>query len=143
MARVPYAGAFRWSGVPLHPYKEEGSHFRDVTRQLLFGDGAGELRYFELDAGGWTSLERHQHRHDVMVLRGQGRALVGGTLHDLEPFDLVRVPPLTWHQFRAPDDASFGFLCLVDRDRDRPVRPDPAQLAALRNDPELAEFIRV
>jgi len=126
--------AARWQGVDVHAYKEEGSApFRDVTRQVLFDDvlvGA-QLRYFEVAPGGWTTLERHEHVHNVVVLRGRGRCLVGDTVHELGVHDLVDVPPLTWHQFRAADDESLGFLCLVRQDRDRPQLPGPDVAAAL------------
>jgi len=143
--RVPYAGGFRWQGVEVHPYKAEATHFRGVTRQLLFAEGAGasELRYFEVAPGGYTTLERHEHAHQVMVLRGRGKALLGNDIVGLEAFDLVGVPPLAWHQFRADAGEALGFLCLVGRDRDRPQRPDEPQLAALRLEPEISAFIRV
>ena len=141
-SHVRHAGQFRWEGVERRPYKDGGTHFRDVTRQLLFGGGAAELRYFEVGPGGWTTLERHEHAHQVMVLRGAGRALTGDGVVPLARFDLVRIPPLTWHQFRAAEDEPLGFLCLVDRERDRPQRPGPADLEALRADPEVAAFIR-
>lgn len=143
---VRYAGGFRWDGVPVQAYKPEGSHFRDVSRQLLFGadtGGASELRYFEVAPGGYTTLERHRHVHQVVVVRGSGRALTGGGVVDVAPFDLVSVPPGTWHQFRADDAEPLGFLCLVDRDRDRPERPSPGDLATLRRNPQIAAFIRV
>lgn len=137
---------FRWEDVALEAYKPEGAHFRDVTRQVLFGADAGlaaELRYFEIAPGGHTTLERHAHVHAVLVLRGAGRVLVGDALFDVAPYDRVRVPPRTWHQLRSADDTPLGFLCLVDAERDRPERPGPAELAALRSDPERAAFIRV
>ena len=62
---------------------------------------AGELRYFEIAPGGYSTLERHEHVHAVMILRGQGRCLVGGEVRSVAPLDLVSVPPMTWHQFRA------------------------------------------
>jgi S-methyl-1-thioxylulose 5-phosphate methylthiotransferase len=142
---VPETDSFRWEGVSLLAYKEAGGHFRDVTRQLLFdGQGIGaELRYFEVSAGGWSTLERHEHVHAVMIIRGRGRAVVGERIVDLAPHDLVRVPPRTWHQFRAAQDAPLGFLCLVACGRDRPERPDDAALAELRRDGAIADFIRV
>ncbi len=136
---------FRWDGIPVLAYQPDGTHFRDVTRQVLF-DGAGlgcELRYFEIEPGGWSSLERHQHVHAVLVLRGEGQALVGRQVIDLAQYDLVQVPPGTWHQFRATRGVPFGFLCLVDCGRDRPVRPDQAALAELRADPLIADFVRL
>ena len=136
--------AGRWSGVePLH-YKQEGSApFRDVSRQVLFGDAhmSAQLRYFEVQADGYTTLERHQHTHAVLVLRGHGTALVGDTILSLAEHDLVTVPPLTWHQFRAPADQPLGFLCMVNTERDRPQLPTPEELDALRADPQLAAFL--
>lgn len=134
----------RWEGVELLRYKDEGSApFRDVTRQLLFADAAGgaEWRYFEVAPGGWTTLERHEHTHAVMVLRGRGRCLVGERVHEIDELDLVEVPPMTWHQFRAAQDSPLGFLCLVSRERDRPQLPDDAALARLREHPAVAAFL--
>jgi mannose-6-phosphate isomerase-like protein (cupin superfamily) len=142
---VRHLGGFRWEGIPVEAYKGEGEPFRDVTRQRLLGagtPGASELRYFEVGPGGWTTLERHAHVHQVVVLRGSGRALVGDRVVDLARFDLLCVPPRTWHQLRAPADEPLGFLCLVDRERDRPELPAADELARLRQTPELAEFIR-
>jgi quercetin dioxygenase-like cupin family protein len=135
---------FRWDSIAVKPYKPGGTHFAGITRQLLFdgGDGLGcQLRYFEIEAGGYSSLERHRHAHAIMVIRGPGRALVGNQVVDLAINDLVRVPPLTWHQFRA-DGAPLGFLCMVDCARDVPERPDAQALAALKADPAIAAFIR-
>ena len=110
---------FRWEGVETRAYKDEASApFKSVTRQVL-ASGArprGELRYFEVAPGGYTTLERHAHVHAVMILRGAGRALVGDEVFEVEPLDLVTMPAWTWHQFRAAADAPLGFLCMVDAD---------------------------
>ena len=136
---------FGWQGVERLDYKPAGRHFRDISRQVLF-DGphglASQLRYFEISPDGHSTLERHRHPHAVMVLRGRGQALVGAEIFDLAPFDLVEVPPVTWHQFRAAQDEPLGFLCLVDCERDRPERPDDDALTEMRRDPALARFIR-
>jgi len=127
-------GAFRWEGVEVREYKQEGSApFKDVTRQVLF-EGAGlpaQLRYFEVAPGGWTTLERHEHVHAVMVIRGSGKALVGDRAYDIREHDLVSVPPMTWHQFHAGAEQPLGFLCLVSADRDRPQLPGPQEIDAL------------
>lgn len=137
---------YRWDDVPLKEYKPEGTHFRDITRQTLFGEPealASQLRYFEVAPGGHSTFERHAHVHAVLILRGRGRVLVGDAIHDLEPFDLVHVPPHTWHQFHAAADAPLGFLCLVACDRDRPVRPSPEEAARLKALPGVGDFIRL
>jgi quercetin dioxygenase-like cupin family protein len=136
---------FRWEGIAVSPYKKSGTRFSGITRQLVFEGGNGlacELRYFEIEPGGYSSLERHRHAHAIMVIRGTGGALVGDLVVQLATHDLVRVPPLTWHQFRANDGVPLGFLCMVDCERDVPEQPDEADLAALRGNPDIAAFIR-
>ncbi len=39
------------------------------------------------------------------------------------PGDLVTIPAWTWHQFRATAGEPCGFLCMVNRERDRPQVP--------------------
>jgi quercetin dioxygenase-like cupin family protein len=139
-----HAAPSGWDGVDVLAYKHDGAApFRDVTRQVLFDDPAlaCQLRYFEVAPGGHTTLERHEHAHAVVVQRGRGRCLVGDRVFDLAPLDLVHVPALTWHQFRAAPDAPLGFLCMVNAVRDRPQLPDADELARLRDDPDIAAFI--
>ena len=127
-------GNFASEGVDALRYKQDGeAPFRDVTRQVLFeGEGIGaQWRYFEVAPGGYTTLERHEHVHNVMVIRGAGRCLVGDAVLELAVHDLVRVPPMTWHQFHADAHAPLGFLCLVPVERDRPQLPTDAERAAL------------
>lgn len=134
-----------WEGVERLAYKPSGSApFKDITRQVLFDDEAlaCELRYFEIAPGGHSTLERHEHAHGVLILAGRGACLVGRAVHPLGPHDLVRIPPWTWHQLRADPDAPLGFLCMVNRERDRPVLPAERDLAELRTDPAVADFIR-
>jgi mannose-6-phosphate isomerase-like protein (cupin superfamily) len=144
---IPQAEPFRWEGVPVLAYKEEGgTHFKSITRQVLFDGTGGEgaqLRYFEIAPGGHSTLERHEHVHSVMVVRGRGQALVGTEIHRLGTNDLVRVPPLTWHQFRATESEPLGFLCLVSSERDKPQQPSASDLAALKADSRVASFLRI
>ena len=143
-AHRAHRGGFRWDGVDLHAYKDEGSApFKDITRQTLFKrpEMAGELRYFEVAPGGHSTLERHQHIHAVMIIRGRGRCLVGGEVREIDAFDLVSIDPMQWHQFRAAPDEPLGFLCMVDIERDKPQLPGADDLAELRANPEVAEFL--
>jgi quercetin dioxygenase-like cupin family protein len=117
---------FRWDSVELKQYKRADATFRGVTRQTLLGEQPGEepfdfiTRYFEVEPGGYSTLERHQHPHAVVVLRGQGRVILGEREYEIAPFDCVYVSPGVSHQFRATGDEALGFLCIVDRERDRP-----------------------
>jgi mannose-6-phosphate isomerase-like protein (cupin superfamily) len=145
--RVPHRSAhadYRWDGVGLLPYKEDDrALFKSITRQVLFCDPElqAELRYFEVAAGGFSTLERHQHMHAVLILRGRGHCLIGHEVKSLETRDLITVPPLTWHQFRASKGEPLGFLCMVNALRDKPQLPGAADLARLAADPAVAEFL--
>ena len=137
-AKVPlirsHTGAFTWPGVDVLRYKDEGSApFKDVTRQVLFGDAdfPAQLRYFEVAPGGWTTLERHEHVHAVMVIRGKGRCIIGDQAYELDTHDLVSFPPLTWHQFHATPGEPLGFLCMVATERDRPQLPSQEDMVKL------------
>jgi gentisate 1,2-dioxygenase len=142
---VPQGEPFRWEGLDLLDYKEEDGTFRSVSRQTLTDAEHGQatsLRYFEVGAGGHTTLEKHEHTHVVIPIRGSGSALIGSTVVQLALHDLVFVPSWGWHQFRAADDQPLGFLCAVTSDRDRPVRPTAPEIAELSSDAAVAAFIR-
>jgi quercetin dioxygenase-like cupin family protein len=145
MPTVKNTGLFKWDRLDVLKYKEKGNHFKDITRQLLY-PGRPELpvqfRYFEIAPGGHSTLERHEHVHMVMVIRGSGEALVGNEIHKLESFDLVEIPPKAWHQFRATANETFGFLCLVRTERDKPELPSGQDLVELKKYSAVAEFIR-
>jgi len=135
---------YGWDEVERRPYKEdERALFKSVSRQILFSDPsfAGELRYFEVATGGFSTLERHQHMHGVLILRGRGHCLVGNRVLRLDENDLVTVPAWSWHQFSATLGEPLGFLCMVNAERDRPQLPGESDLAELNADPKIADFL--
>lgn len=138
------ANAYRWEGVNTLPYKQDDrALFKSITRQVLFADPQlhAELRYFEIEPGGYSTLERHEHVHAVLILRGHGHCLVGKEVMAVELRDLITVPPLTWHQFRASADEPLGFLCMVNAVRDKPQLPSAEDLAQLKSDEKIAAFL--
>jgi mannose-6-phosphate isomerase-like protein (cupin superfamily) len=145
--RTPHRAArdgFRWDGVEMRPYKEdERALYKAITRQVLFSDPAmaGELRYFEVAPDGFSTLERHEHMHGVLILRGSGHCLVGDEVKSLSTNDLVTIAPTTWHQFRASKGEPLGFLCMVNAERDKPQLPSMDDVARLRDNPAVAAFL--
>jgi quercetin dioxygenase-like cupin family protein len=136
---------FRWDETDLLAYKEEGSApFKAITRQTLFRDAAlkSELRYFEMAAGGYSTLERHDHMHAVLILRGEGECLVGDEVYKIGTNDLVTIDPWTWHQFRAAKGAPMGFLCMVNVERDKPSLPSDEERRAMESNPRVAAFLK-
>jgi quercetin dioxygenase-like cupin family protein len=150
-AHIPFdKDAFRWRGIDPREYREtvgteQGMGFSGVARHTLArGDDLPaefELRYFELDPGGYSSLEKHRHAHFVIALRGSGRALIGEQVIELEPLDAVYVAPDTPHRWMNGGDQPFGFLCPVDAGRDRPRPLDDAEWEALRANPVTAPYV--
>lgn len=135
---------YRWDDVAHSPYKDEGAApFKAISRQTLFAEAAlgCELRYFEMDAGGYSTLERHEHVHAVMILRGHGQCLLGDDIRAVKPHDLITIPGWVWHQFRATKGEPLGFLCMVNHARDRPQLPTAEQRAALEANPAIAAFL--
>lgn len=113
----------RWTDVPLDQYKNEPGTWMEVTRQVLYSSERSrfETRYFEIAPGGYSSFERHQHEHCVIVLQGQGEVRLGDDWFSLKQHDVVQVESGMAHQFRNAGSSPFGILCIVDRERDRPV----------------------
>lgn len=138
---------YRWQDVDVHPYKEDGgTHFKSITRQtLLEGEGnlPVEFRYFEVQPGGHSTLEKHDHQHVVMIIRGGGHVLVGDQVTEIGMHDLVHVPPMTWHQFRATGTEPLGFLCVVAQERDKPQRPTTETVGEVAVNAEVADFLRI
>lgn len=147
-SKVVKADGYRWDSVPRREYKDEGESYEGVHRYTLLGkEGGGEAlnfqtRYFEVAAGGYTTLERHRHPHSVVVIRGRGSVVLGNGLHELELHDVVYVSPGTLHQFLADRGEVLGFLCVVDRERDRPELPDGETVDRIITDPEVRSRIR-
>jgi len=117
---------FSWRGVSIEPYKQTTGQWKGITRRELSGR-RGEshpfhVRYFEIAPGGFSSLEQHAHEHVVIPLRGHGQARFGCYLFDVGPGDVIYIAPHDPHQFLNPDSnpEPFGFLCIVDADRDPP-----------------------
>jgi mannose-6-phosphate isomerase-like protein (cupin superfamily) len=80
--------------------------------------------------------------HAVLILRGRGRCLVGDDVQTIETRDLVTVPAMTWHQFRASEGKPLGFLCMVNARRDKPQFPSEEELARLKASPKIAAFLK-
>lgn len=115
-----------WTGVAAKRYKDGDGPFLGVVRHTLLGGGASEsdltfeVRYFEVAPGGYSSLERHAHPHAVIVVKGQGRVRLGDQIEAIRPLDVVYVAGHDVHRFEAHDEEPLGFICVVDRERDRP-----------------------
>lgn len=127
---IRFKDGFDWADVPLENYKADSATWKGITRRELAGK-RGEstkfhVRYFEIQPGGFSTLEKHVHEHVVIPIRGVGEAQAGCYVWKVSFGDVVYVSPSDPHQFRCPTDAKepFGFLCMVNAERDRPTPVD-------------------
>ncbi|NLE00275.1 MAG: cupin domain-containing protein, partial [Fibrobacter sp.] len=107
-------------------YKDENlSSFSGITRTELtgkFGEKTSfDLRYFEIEPYGFSSLEKHIHEHVIIGVRGNGTLIKGDKEVQISVHDIAYIAPLEKHQVRNNNREPFGFFCIVDHDRDRPI----------------------
>ncbi len=140
--RVIRAKEHGWEDVPVEGYRPGAAV--GVERHTIIGGRKAdssepgpskELRYFELQAGAVSRLEKHEHEHFVIVKRGLGYAIVNDTLTEIGPNDVVYVGPLELHQFVNRGDEPFGFYCFVDAMRDFSQEPTQEELDRLMASP--------
>jgi len=117
---------FTWSGCFFEEYKtDQGFGFSGISRQELIGksgkNSSFDLRYFEIEPGGYSSLEKHVHEHVIIGVRGKGVLIKGDTSFNISVHDIAYVSPLEIHQLRNEGKEPFGFFCIVDHKRDKPV----------------------
>ncbi len=119
-----HKGNFTWSGIKTEKYKQKDGGWSAIVRNVLIGSHGEStrfhVRYFEIAPGGHSSLERHNHEHVVMCVRGKGKVLVEKKLRTVHYLDTVYIAPGTAHQLKNPYDEPFGFFCIVNAKRDRP-----------------------
>ena len=78
-----------------------------------FGAPNFELRYFEVQKGGKTSIDEHPYEHEVFVLKGRGKLLLNEKEYPLRPNDAILIEPNEKHRLVQEGDEPFGFLCVV------------------------------
>jgi quercetin dioxygenase-like cupin family protein len=119
------ARAFRWRGIELERYRDlAGAAAAGTSRQVLVAGSRGapvsfDVRYFELAPGKRTNFEHHRHAHVVIGLRGGGRVRLGRHWVRLRGLDACYIAPDTPHELHNDRRSPFGFLCIVDAQRDR------------------------
>lgn len=148
MSKVIKCKNYTWDGVERKDYKTDTASYKGVHRFSLLGERDDEqqlnfqTRYFEVESGGYTSLEHHRHPHSVVVIRGSGSVIIGNEVHELGLHDVVFISPETLHQFHADKEEPLGFLCVVDRYRDKPALPDEEYLENAVTNPEVRKNLK-
>lgn len=145
-SRVLKCNNYSWADTEKKVYKTDSDNFKDIHRYTLLGDEYSDLnfqtRYFEIQPGGYSSLEYHRHPHSVVVIRGSGSVIMNNELLEISIYDVVYISPETIHQFHADQGEPLGFICTVDRYRDRPVIPDDEKISRVIHSENILKKIR-
>ena len=117
---------FKWSERFVEEYKTDNDFdFSGINRQELIGKFGEkttfDLRYFEIEPGGYSSLEKHVHEHVIIGVRGNGVLIKENSSFTISVHDVAYVSPLEKHQLRNEEKEPFGFFCIVDHKRDKPI----------------------
>ncbi|MBC8551074.1 MAG: hypothetical protein H8D23_15625, partial [Candidatus Brocadiales bacterium] len=117
---------FKWSGRFVEEYKTDNDFdFSGICRQKLIGKSGEkisfDLRYFEIEPEGYSSLEKHVHEHAIIGARGNGVLIKENSSFNISVHDIAYVSPLEKHQLRNDGKEPFGFFCIVDHKRDKPI----------------------
>jgi quercetin dioxygenase-like cupin family protein len=106
---------YEWEGVEAEKYDAAG--FEGVVKNVLIGPGEQApnfiIRYFQLEPGGSSRLERHQHDHGVIILNGNAQVQINDGFENLGPLDVVYVAGDDLHQFVNTGDKTLGFICVI------------------------------
>jgi mannose-6-phosphate isomerase-like protein (cupin superfamily) len=141
--RVTRAREGGWEGVEPAGYTPDAPG-TGVARHTIVGSRksdrnepgpAMELRYFEVQPGAASRLEKHEHEHYVIVRTGLGYAVIGDQATEIAPNDVIYIGPLELHQFVNRGSEPFGFYCFVDTCRDFSQEPTADDLARLEASP--------
>lgn len=91
----------------------EGAHGVKVKYLLHEGVGAKrlQLRLFIIDVGGYTSLEKHKHEHEVFILQGKSLVRGGDSEVIVKEGDAIFIPSWEKHQFKNIGEEELQFLC--------------------------------
>ena len=107
-------GNYQWEGVPVRKYNDE---FEGVTKQVVIGpdDRAPYfvIRYFHLEPGTLSDLERHPHDHGVVVMHGKARVQINEEFFEVGPLDAIYISGGDLHQFTVMGNEPLGFMCVI------------------------------
>ena len=86
-----------------------------VKVKYLLHEGVGakrlRLRLFTVDVGGYTSLEKHKHEHEVFILHGNALVRGGDSEVIVKEGNAIFISSWEKHRFRNMGKEKLQFLC--------------------------------
>lgn len=107
----------RVSEIEASRVEEEGAEKAWVKWLISEEDGAPNffMRLFELEPGGRTPFHSHPWEHEIFILNGKARIILGDEEVDVKPETAVYIPPNLKHSITNPGKELLRFICLIPR----------------------------
>jgi quercetin dioxygenase-like cupin family protein len=106
-------------GAAYEPLTKQGAQHAKVKHLISKNVGAEKfyLRYYSVEKGGHTPLDRHAGEHEVFVMKGRAH-LKGGERreYDVKPGDAIFIRSNEIHQFINSGNEPFEFLSVRGAD---------------------------
>ena len=105
----------RVSEVEASRVEEEGAEKAWIKWLISKDDGAPNfsMRLFELEPGGRTPLHSHPWEHEVFILSGKCKVILGDEEKIVDPHAAIYVPPNLRHSFVNVGQEKLTLLCLI------------------------------
>jgi quercetin dioxygenase-like cupin family protein len=103
------------SDIVKRPVEVDGAKGTEIRWLISKEDGAENfaMRMFEIKAGGFTPLHKHQHEHEVFIVDGEGVLVCEGKEYQFSKDYVIFVPGDKEHQFKNRGNSVLKFLCLI------------------------------
>ena len=96
-------------------YELKSNGMKNVKVKYLLHAGIGakriQLRLFTIDIGGYTPLEKHEHEHEVFILKGRGVLRSEDKEFEIKPGDVIFIQSNELHQIINNSNEILQFLC--------------------------------
>ena len=95
--------------------KEEGAEKAWIRWLISKEDGVPNfsMRFFEIEPGGRTPLHEHPWEHEVFILSGECKVILGDEEKIVGPQAAIYVPPNLRHSFINVGQEKLVLLCLI------------------------------
>lgn len=94
---------------------------KNTYRQILIGPDEAPhfaMRRFIIEPGGEVPSHTNSVEHEQLVLNGRAEVGIGDKILEVKKNDVVFIPALVPHWYRALGEEPFEFLCLVPNAED-------------------------
>ncbi len=108
----------KWRDI--HPEIINTQEIKGVKKRVVIGEKEGApnfiLRVFTVAAGGYSPKHVHPWEHEVFVLRGEGKVLLGENFFEISEGHAVFVPENIEHQFLNTSESEvLEFICVIPK----------------------------